>query len=630
MKKQRLFKAFSLVDDKYINEADPDNISKQNKKGKRIKIWGAVAACFCCCLIALNLWLFIPLKNSPPDVSKYADSEYYGIIVKLNEVTYKKLSYKNNFERYFGGIFKGATMEDGAAEGGTLGTSSAERYEEVTDNQTEGVIEGDLIKRSDKYIYYLDSMTLSAYSIAGEQSALVGSYQISAGEDVRYYYSEEAELYLSEDCKTVTVVYSYFDSNYGTSVVLETVDVSDPANMTAKGRMHIIGSYLSSRMKNGEFLVLTSFSVKNNPDFSDEKNFVPQIDSGNGFESVPVGDIISPEKLDCSQYTVVCRIEAHSLKLIDSAAFLSYSDNVYVSSDNIYVTRDYTDYTEEGKKVISRKMTEISCMPYLEDSFGETESVSVEGYVNDQYSMDEYGGFLRVVTTTDVSTTEESKYKSGDEEELMMISRSGDTNANLYVVDFDTLTVKAEVTAFAPEGETVKSVRFDKNIAYVCTSVQLKDPVFFFDLSELDSITVKSTGTIEGFSTSLVNMGDGYLLGIGVGDTSTTLKVEVYVEGEQGIESLCKYELENVSYSESYKSYYIDRENGLIGIGITRYNERKSFDGDGYIVISFDGYRLHKLLEVSLEGNNYCKRGVYIDGYMYMLGSSGLTVKNLG
>lgn len=628
MKKQRLFKAFSLVDGRYIDEADPDNISKRDQKGRRIKIWGTVAACFCCCLIALNLWLFIPLKNSPPDVSAYSDSAYYGIIVKLNEVTYKKQGYKNNFERYFGGIFKGATAENDEEMG--TGTSSAERYEEVTDNQTEGVIEGDLIKRSDKYIYYLDSMTLSVYSIAGEQSALVGSYQISAGEDVRYYYSEEAEIYLSEDCKTVTAVYSYWGNDYNSHVVLEAIDVTNPANMTVKSKTCIVGSYLSSRMKNGEFLVLTRFSVKTAPDFSDEKNFVPQIDSGNGFESVPVGDIISPEKLDSPQYTVVCRIEAQSLKLVDSAAFLSYSDNVYVSSDNIYVTRDYTDYQEEGEAGISRKMTEISRMPYLENSFGEAVSLSVEGYVNNRYSMDEYGGFLRVVTTTDVSTTEESKYQSGNGEELMMISRSGDTNANLYVIDFNTLTVKAEVAAFAPDGETVKSVRFDKNIAYVCTSVQLKDPVFFFDLSELENITVKSTGTVEGFSTSLVNMGNGYLLGIGVGDTSTALKLEVYVEGERGIESLCKYELENVSYSESYKSYFIDRENGLIGIGITKYNERKNFYGDSYIVVSFDGYSLHKLLDTPLEGNNACKRGVYIDGYMYMLGSSGLTVKSLG
>ena len=103
----------------------------------------------------------------------------------------------------------------------------------------------------------------------------------------------------------------------------------------------------------------------------------------------------------------------------------------------------------------------------------------------------------------------------------------------------------AKVERFAPKGETVRSVRFDGDYAYVCTAIQLTDPVFFFDLSDLSNITYKDTGTISGFSTSLVDLGDGFLMGIGVGSLSTTLKVEIYVEGEQGVESYCSYELEN-------------------------------------------------------------------------------------
>ena len=81
--------------------------------------------------------------------------------------------------------------------------------------------------------------------------------------------------------------------------------------------------------------------------------------------------------------------------------------------------------------------------------------------------------------------------------------------------------------------------RFDGTDAYVCTAVQLTDPVFFFDLSDMDNITYKETGTIEGFSTSLVNFGNGYLLGIGTGNVWGSLKIEIYEESATGVVSVC-------------------------------------------------------------------------------------------
>ncbi|NCA92610.1 hypothetical protein EOM82_05085 [bacterium] len=168
---------------------------------------------------------------------------------------------------------------------------------------------------------------------------------------------------------------------------------------------------------------------------------------------------------------------------------------------------------------------------------------------------------------------------------------------------------------FAPPGEEIRSVRFDKDVAYVCTSTdisafQITDPVFFFDLSDLNNITYKDTGTIEGFSSSLINLGNGYLLGIGRGD-QWTLKIEVYEETEDGVRSVCSYDIYAAEYSTEYKSYYVDRTNQLIGLGVS----------NRYILLLFDGYELVELVNVSLAGDNSIKRGVYIDGYMYMFGS---------
>ena len=155
----------------------------------------------------------------------------------------------------------------------------------------------------------------------------------------------------------------------------------------------------------------------------------------------------------------------------------------------------------------------------------------------------------------------------------------------------------------------------------------MSDPVFFFDLSDISNITYKDTGTIEGFSTSLIQFGDGYLLGIGREDWST-FKAEIYTETDDGVEGFCAYTLSGATYSPVYKSYYVDRENRLIGLGITD-QSGKNYEESRYILLRFDGYNLIELLNVPLEGENECKRGVCIDDYVYLFGKNDFKVFSL-
>ena len=83
MKKKNWYRGFGLADDKYIEEARPNNIIKSTKK--RV-ILAFVATCACIAIVACNLWLFIPFNINPPSVSNYEGSEYYEVIQKLNEI----------------------------------------------------------------------------------------------------------------------------------------------------------------------------------------------------------------------------------------------------------------------------------------------------------------------------------------------------------------------------------------------------------------------------------------------------------------------------------------------------------------------------------------------------------------
>lgn len=621
-KENRLARALGEVDDELLEKASLSH-KKSAKRTKRT-VWLSVAACFA---VALGLWMFIPFNTKAPDVSKYAESEYYGIIQKLNAVTFVKPAFKNNFDKYVLNTFRGATAEDAGASRDS--TKEESRYEEVTDNQVQGVIEADRIKRSTEHIFYLSDNTLIVYDIAQENTSTVGSHTVVAEdrEDPSRrisVYTEEWEFFLSMDCKTVTVIAPYYvHSLKQTYVDVISLDVSALPAITEKGRVTVSGRYESSRLTDGKLLLITAFGVNSNPDFSNEADFLPQIDDGNGKKSLAAADIVAPDTLSSPYYTVVCKLDESTLTLLDSAAFLSYPGAIYVSSEEIFATRTYTEEVEIDGKLYDRTMTEIGRMAYSGEALLHKGSFHVNGSVLDQYSMDVHEGVLRVVTTTrDLLQAEK---RNGDFI-AYDIDVSRITNADLYCIDLASGQLLGSVVSFAPQGETVQSVRFDGDAAYVCTAVELTDPVFFFDLSDYLSITYKESDTITGYSSSLVQLGDGYLLGIGVGSEWNSLKIEIYTEGEQGVQSVCQYEMKNVSYASEYKSYFIDRENRLLGLGVTKY--RQSEDAR-YILLFFDGYSLHELINLPLEGNDAEKRAVLIEDHFYMFGGEKYLVKKL-
>lgn len=666
MKKKNWYKGLSLADDKYVAEAHPDNVIKPKRNKILISL---VAACACFALIICNLWLFIPYNTTPPDAEEYKDSEYYELIKKLKALTFEKPKYKNNAEKIWNEIkdisffpsvknednaemdyvVDGAPMAPGSSGGAyTDAVNGAENgtgsYKEVTDNQVEGIIEADRIKRSDTHIYYLDGEVLRVYSIGKENTKEVGSYAIY-GEDRENYidqcgegrvnYIDQWEFYLSSDCKTATVVTQYYSKNESTSrryVNLISLDVSDPANIVKKDEFNVTGEYMSSRLTNGNILLLTEFVMhKQEINFDDEKTFIPQIDEGNGLYSIPASGIVSPDNLSNTRYTVVMKLDESTLDLKGAAAYLSYSEDVYVSENHVFLTHVFADVKENKDGTKTRNsMTDISCLTYGGDFFEIKGTATVRGYVKDQWSMDEYEDILRVFTTTNATTVRERSHSNGTVSAEILQTATGRSNASLYCIDLSTFKTVASVIDFAPPNEEIQSVRFDKETAYVCTSIEMSDPVFFFDLSDLNNITYKDTGTIEGFSTSLINLGNGYLLGIGRGGSWSSFKAEVYEETAKGVRSVSSYELENATYSTEYKSYYVDRENQLIGLGIqdnSYYNKKdKHLNVSRYIVLHFDGYELIELVNVPLAGACAYKRGVYIDGYMYMFGSNDFKV----
>lgn len=611
-------------------EAVSDKIQKLEVR-RQMRRGIITTTCLCVVSLVISLVLFVPFSTEPPDVSEYAGSPYYSLIQKINELTYEKPRYKNRFHQLTSQLSNRVTedflnsgvdyapmapVEDAELVGSPEGDKHyGGSYVEVTDNQVAGVTESDIIKRSDRYIYYLHGNELRIYSIAGDASESVGFYQLTDEEyaDGELIWYDGTEMYLSQDCKTILLIRNCnwkTQTNFGTHICVTSLDVSDVTNVVQKDQIYMSGSYLSSRMVDGDLLLMGKFFVRTNKDFSDESTFLPQIGREGSMQPIAAEDIYAPEELDSTRYTVVCKLNGDTMEILSSAAFLSYSEEMYVSRDVIYATHSFTDNSDNSR----RSMTEITALRYSGEKLENLGTVKVAGTVKDQYSMDEYRGILRVVTSTSEMVTE-----TQGEFSFAQFKR----NVNLYCISLETMEVAATVEAFAPDGETAESVRFDGDVGYVCTAevITLTDPVYFFDLRDIHNITWKDTGTIDGYSSSLVNFGNGYLLGIGFSG-SFGLKIEVYEETADGVQSVCAYERE-AGFSGVYKSYLIDRENQLVGLALQDYKSGEY----RYVVLMFDGYELRELSSTPFDGDLGIARAFVAEGWLYILGGDLRTVK---
>lgn len=648
----RLLHSIGDADDKYVKEADP----RRMRRARRIPWISAVAACLVAVVTALNLWLFLPLE-ADAEIAKYKNSEYFELIESLYSYKSNKIIYKNNFDKLLNKgkqFLKNEAMEyipevdvefdapvedimpaPGAPGDGTYGDVSAPEtesgnnsnngdYVESTDNQVAGVIEADLLKRTENYAFYITRKNskgkykpeLVVYSIAGENSKEVARVEIG---QVDFVYG----MYLSADGNTATLIVTDGATSSNLNTTLISYDISNIESISEKGRFSISGHYLSSRYTGNALLLTTTFYVYNYRDFDYGKpeNFVPSVTYNGKTELLGMDSIVCPDLMTSSNYTVITLLDADTLETKDNYAMLSYYGDIYVTDESVYLFRRYSAHenTDDPAITVQKSVSDITRIGYTDSKLTLKGTVAVDGSIKDQYSLDEFDGVLRVAST--ISTSRYETVVNGENSYNRFIGN--EVNASLWCIDVDRMKVVASVESFAPAGETVRSARFDGNTAYICTAVAFTDPVFCFDLSDLDNITYKDTGNIEGYSSSLVQLGDGYLLGIGYGDRNT-LKIEVWRETEDGVKSVDAYTSANTYFSESYKSYLIDRERGLVGLSFERYNAEGMGHEFVYLLLQFNGEELVTVAEQQIDAC-WCDvtRAFVQDEYAYVFIDNG-------
>ena len=419
MNKERMLFALGEIDDKYIKEAEPKPMAQRNRI-----IAVAVSLAL---VVALSLYLFIPFRDAVSDLSDYESSAYYPLIETIDGYYLSlrnQTSYKNYFDYYtdmLGGLF--APMKD-AAGGAAPPTNDMAgapemmpdggtgEYVENTDNQVEGVIESDLMKMTDKYIFRLGYRIdkgesekrssviplLRVYSIDKEDTALVAEIDVPTFEDESSSGYDLHQMYLSTDCDTITILKEYRSSDYSKSRLgVIALDVSDVNNITERSKVSVDGSLNTSRLVDGRLILITDYTVvKSRVDYSLPETFVPTVDSGDGREAIDMDDVIYPEEISNTQYTVVTMMDSENLEIFGTKALLNFTSDVYVSKNHLFLSREYTERNENE----SYRKSDIAVLDYTGEELVDKGIITARGWTEDQYSFDEKDGYLRIVTST--------------------------------------------------------------------------------------------------------------------------------------------------------------------------------------------------------------------------------------
>lgn len=396
---------------------------------------------------------------------------------------------------------------------------------------------------------------------------------------------------------------------------------------------------------------------------------MPAVGTNSGLIHAAPESIYIPCSLDdtySSSYTVIGSINLNtsdSFDKTDVKIITGYTGELYCSENNLYLTHQRYNYRYINGEELTKDLedtynvTEITRVSISDGKITPEASGEVPGYIKDQFSMSEYKGFFRIVTTADYYTIAPNAYGYN--------KYTYERSNNVYVLDKE-LNRTGEITHFAKD-ESVKSVSFAGELGYIVTYVQT-DPLFAVDFSDPYNPVILDEYKIDGYSTYMQQWDDEHLLGFGLSTYTNEYGREV-TDGyklvmfnnsdpenldEDGIyklvqddaslaaeltglteEEASKWIFENASlYSHAQyerKMLLIAPEKNLIGFPIEYYtwwnteNDYSKDTGSGYCFFSYeDGeFTMKNFLGDRREDGDYVQhtyyRAVYIGDYVYII-----------
>ena len=581
----------------------------------------------------------VTVKNKKKKAKKVAGikqfKDYKSLYKYFAKVSEKREYYYGEEEKALAdGAVGNVIPEMSEANSNTAAEKKVEDDYSKTNTRTEGVDEADIVKTDGKYIYVLKNGYEGAPGIKiikadnGKMEAVFSKIGLDRNIDgIRYYYND-----IMLDGTTLVVFGGGYGggsdtgkSMYATKQITDILfyDITNPEKPVLKAKHTQEGTPGNTRMKDGIIYTFSSYynncyyyQVEGKKAKYDE--FVPEVDG----KKVNIKCIYVPEYSYGDYYTVVTSIDTKNPeKVIDKKVIMDSGDSIYVSNDNIYFWN--IDYYSELEQ------TKIMKYSYNNGIIEPQASTSIVGRFNDDYSLDEYKGNLRLVITAG------NRWLGRVLDDIAVEGtalNADETENALYILDKD-LKVTGKIEGLA-KGEHIKSARFMGDMAYFVTFRQT-DPLFSVDVSDASNPKILGYLKIPGFSEYLHPFGDGLLFGLGQDADELSgrvrgLKLSMFdISNPADVKEIAKKIYSENLYSHSEAEYdrraiIADAGKNLIGFQVGSYSEGKNRNKNEYIVYGFDRekgfyekFRVDFDDDVSYYGSYY--RGLYIGDYFYVV-----------
>lgn len=273
----------------------------------------------------------------------------------------------------------------------------------------------------------------------------------------------------------------------------------------------------------------------------------------------------------------------------------SVSDDDRLKMENEMENRMDSYFAEHKRDLSKTNIVKIGLADFRIDAVG-----TVPGALLNQFSMDEYQNYLRVAVTV-------------GQGEFSGFGNSQDDENDVYVLDSG-MKIVGEVKGMGLD-ERIYSARFIEDKGYVVTFRQT-DPFYVFDFSDPKNPKLKGELKIPGYSSYLHPINKDKI--VGVGKEGSTVKISLFdVTDPSNPKEAAKYTLDEYwsDVINTHHAFLMDAKHEIFFMPGNK----------GGYVFSYQGDELKLMKAIS---NIQAQRALYLDDYLYIVGSDKIVVLN--
>ena len=505
-----------------------------------------------------------------------------------------------------------------------------------TNNQVEGVDEADIVKTDGTWIYALNTSKRKVYILSadGAETKVVGTIRLKSPSEKDTYWREYSEMMLYGDRLYLIGTHSDWSDNVSdedrTFTFAETYELGDRTAPERIASHRLQGNYRTARLVDGMLVIVSDYRIWywRAWDETPVIDYCPKVSTDDESVTLLPDEIYINPDSDETGFTLVTTIDAADGTELDShKAVLGGCTNVYCSGADLLIASDEwkSEQSDEqtasdGRhfvKTVSGSHTNLFRFSIEGGNVEAKASTTLPGTLLNQFSMDAYNGYYRLVVTR--SDSEQTIWTDG----VDTYEWNSSSDCALYVLD-ESFNIVGQITKLA-EGERVQSVRFMGDTAYFVTFRQV-DPLFSVDLSDPYDPTILSTLKIPGFSAYLHPFGEGKLLGIGYDADeehgwTENVKLSMFdVSDPANVTEAFKLSVTDVKYTSvqyNHKIVFVDVNTQTV-----------AFPADnGYHVFRVEGDSFREVGTIGLGDYWYDGgRGLFVDDAFYVIGTDAVTV----